>query len=290
MVRKLVYILSGFVLIYGFTRVFLVDSFIAKGNSMFPAVAEGERIFVDKTLLGPRLYTDYDFTGPRLNSIRLPGRGRLRTGDWVITNYPYACSKDTISFKINYVYLKRCSGAPGETVSIVNGFYRNDAVPGIIGSAAMQQELRDTPDSVLTEQGVVLPALQVAKELGWTIKDFGPLYVPKAGDVVPVSVADFRKYRRLIQYETGIPVHAKLCLSGRGQRAEFRRQPLFRPGPGKLYRGDCLPERRARFPKTGGDAPLPRRLAEEESGCLPLPMDEIPLFLWLRNKPVLRCR
>ena len=209
MVRKLVYILSGFVLIYGFTRVFLVDSFIAKGNSMFPAVAEGERIFVDKTLLGPRLYTDYDVTGPRLNSIRLPGRGRLRTGDWVITNYPYACSKDTISFKINYVYLKRCYGAPGETVSIVNGFYRNDAVPGIIGSAAMQQELRDTPDSVLTEQGVVLPALQVAKELGWTIKDFGPLYVPKAGDVVPVSVADFRKYRRLIQYETGIRPIAK---------------------------------------------------------------------------------
>ena len=89
----------------------------------------------------------------------------------------------------------------------------------------MQQELRDTPDSVLTEQGVVLPALQVAKELGWTIKDFGPLYVPKAGDVVPVSVADFRKYRRLIQYETGIrPIAKKGAVylgDGRGQRAQL---------------------------------------------------------------------
>ncbi len=184
-------------------RVFVLDSFIVSGESMEPVMHSGEKVYVNKMILGPRIYTDYDFSCPKLHSFRIKGFGKLRPGDVAVFNYPYARSCDTISFKINYVYIKRCIGAPGDSVSIVDGYWRNSRCPGPTGSEMYQAVLSETPDSLLILRGVTLNAFQADETRGWTIRSFGPYYVPAKGDRIDIAADTFRPYRHLILYETG---------------------------------------------------------------------------------------
>ena len=122
----------------------------------------------------------------------------------------FGWEKNRIGFRINYVYTKRCIGCPGDTVRIENGFYRNSSCPDeILGSELMQSILSGTPDSLLVAQGVFLPAMPFRKEFGWTIRDFGPLYIPGRGDSVRLDDMSVRLYRKIIEYETDEKVEVR---------------------------------------------------------------------------------
>lgn len=204
--RLLLIILSSviaLVVLHYLNRALISDTFVVTGESMEPVLHSGERVRVNKLKMGARIYTDYDFTKPMLSSFRMPGFSKAKAGDLVVANYPYARSKDTITFRINYVYLKRCYAAPGDTVRIKNGYYVNPQTGGCIGDLKYQRILSETPDSILAKTGVVLKAMQVNKKLGWTIRDFGPLPVPKKGDTIEITTDNYRTWRRPIMYETG---------------------------------------------------------------------------------------
>lgn len=190
--------------------VFVADQFRTGGESMSPILETGDHILVDKLLMGARIYTAYDFTVPELKSFRMPGIRRVRPGDVAVFNYPEGWEKDRIGFRINYVYTKRCIGCPGDTVRIENGFYRNSSCPDeILGSEVMQSILSGTPDSLLVAQGVFLPAMPFRKEFGWTIRDFGPLYIPGRSDSVRLDDMSVRLYRKIIEYETDEKVEVR---------------------------------------------------------------------------------
>ena len=195
---------AAFVMLYFGGKVLVCDRFVVKGESMEPEFHSGERVWVNKMKMGARIYTDYDFSKPTLSAFRLPGFSKLKAGDVVVVNYPYARSKDTITFRINYVCLKRCYGAPGDTVRIKDGFYVNPSDGGNLGNLKHQRILSETADSVLINKGVAINALRVNDNLRWTIRDFGPMYVPRKGDTVSVDINNYRLWKRLIQFETGI--------------------------------------------------------------------------------------
>ena len=180
---KVIYItvvtLAALVVVAALLPVFVCDQFRIGGVSMEPTLRTGDHVFVNKLLMGARIYTKYDFSDPVMESFRMPGLRKIRPGDVAVFNYPEGRDRGKIEFRINYVYAKRCIGCPGDTVSIVDGYYRNSRYPGMtIGSAMMQSTLSDTPDHLLEAQGVYLPAMPFRPEYGWTIRDFGPLYVP----------------------------------------------------------------------------------------------------------------
>lgn len=121
--HRKVWAVSGWLLLtlaclYFCLRIFVCDSFIVRGPSMEPNYHDGERVLAFKIGCGARIYTNYDFTEPRLGAFRLPGLRPIRKGDVVVFNHPYGVSEDSISFKINYVLIKRCAGAPGDSVSL----------------------------------------------------------------------------------------------------------------------------------------------------------------------------
>lgn len=72
-----------------------------------------------------------------------------------VFNYPYGVYPEKISFKINYVLIKRCAGAPGDTVRF---------------------------------------------------ESMEPCYVPARGDRIRLDSANVARYRRQIEFETGMPV------------------------------------------------------------------------------------
>lgn len=176
---------------------------------MSPTFREGEAVYVNKLIFGARIYKDFDFTKSKLYSFRLPGLRDIRVGDVLMLNYPYARCNDTINFKINYVYLKRCLGCPGDTVRIVNGFYIHPRTGKRMLCNGYSNLLNAVSDSILTTQGIVVNAFQVNKSMKWTIRNFGPLYIPSKGSKVYLTPSNYKNYKKQIQYETGCNLELK---------------------------------------------------------------------------------
>lgn len=184
-------------------RIFICDSFSIKGDSMLPTYKTGKRIWVNKLLMGARIYKDLDFEGSGLDCFRMPGLRKIRPGDVAVFNDPFERYGNRIGFIINRVFAKRCIACPGDTVSVINGFYRNSSGCDIRLPEKFQQLVASYTDSQLKEMGAIYPVYPWVKSLGWTIKNMGPLFVPGRGDSIRLDTLNARIYDRLIEYECG---------------------------------------------------------------------------------------
>lgn len=185
--------------------VFVCDQFRIGGESMYPTLESGDHILVNKLAMGARIYRKYDFSDPDMECFRMPGLRKIRPGDVAVFNFPRGRDREKIEFRINYVYAKRCIGCPGDTVGIDAGFYYNTRFPGrIFGSVSMQDALRGMSDDVLKDMVEYVAAIPYSPEFGWTVRDFGPMYIPGKGGRIAVDTSSVRLYSRMMEYETGV--------------------------------------------------------------------------------------
>lgn len=192
-------------LLYGvwlLSRCFVFDQFVIPTSSMSPTLESGDRVVVNKLLIGARIYKRFDFNlvGQPLDSWRTRGLRSLRHNDIVIFNYPIHHGR--ISFVINHVYCKRVIGLPGDTISAVNGYFRNNNYSGILGCMEKQKQLESKDEHTLRRYGVydVAPRDSSFK---WNIKDWGPLYVPRKDDIITITPYIAILYRKVLEWETG---------------------------------------------------------------------------------------
>lgn len=188
-------------LIYAIVRIFVADQFIIPTWSMSPTLVAGDRVVVNKLIMGARLYTDFDFkqNGQELKSIRMKGLRGLRHNDIVVFNYPQVGGR--IAFKINYVYCKRCVALPGDTLNIVNGIYKNNNYGDTLGLHTVQLRLAAVDETQYsTEARAVYP---FDARVGWTFKNMGPLYIPRRGDIMTLTPKEGAVYKGLLEFETG---------------------------------------------------------------------------------------
>ena len=182
-------------------RVLVFDYFTIPTGSMSPTLNPGDKVIVNKLLMGARIYTDFDFNtqGQELKSFRLKGIRRIKHNDIVVFNIPI--HDDRISFIINKNMCKRVVALPGDSLSIVDGYYVNNNYEGVLGLEKMQKKLRETPDSML--YGIVLNAYPFDEHLGWKIRQLGPMYIPRKDDVINLTPDEAAIYRRILQWELG---------------------------------------------------------------------------------------
>ena len=196
--------LSASCTLYGvwvFMRIFITDTFTIPTESMLPTLHPGDRIFVNKALMGARLYTDFRFNkeGIELKCFRTKCLRNIKHNDIVAFNMP---NKDwQIKFVINYVFCKRCIALPGDSLSIINGIYYNNNYPGKLGIYEQQLALRNFPDNLISPG--TLRAIPFEDHLPlWTIKNFGPYYIPRKGDILDINAQNAALYKILLEYET----------------------------------------------------------------------------------------
>ena len=192
----------GYWVIHYTTLIMFADQFIIPTTSMVPTLIPGDRVIVDKTIMGARIYTDFHFRkgGQRLDCFRTKGRRPLRHNDIAVFNFPRPKWKE-ISFEINNVWCKRILALPGDTLHIEDGFYRNNNYSGTLGLIEQQKALATTPDSVLIARGVFITAWLMP--IQWTVKNMGPYYIPRNGDVIRLSPNDVTLYHDIVKLETG---------------------------------------------------------------------------------------
>ncbi len=183
-------------------RVFIFDYFTIPSSSMTPTIQPGNKVIVNKLIFGPRIYTDFHFTqkGQELKSFRLKGIRDIARNDIVVFNFPV--HNDKISFRINHVYCKRVVGLPGDTVSAIYGFIHNNNTNSILGSKEKQTRLQNKTDSFLRDEKVYDVAPR-NEHFGWTIKNWGPLYVPRKGDITKISIREAILYQKILEWEIG---------------------------------------------------------------------------------------
>ncbi len=182
-------------------HVFYIDQFVIPSNSMRPTLVPGDRVIVDKTVMGARIYKDFDFNseGGELKCWRTHGTRRLKHNDIVVFNYPQ--HNWHISFVINNVFCKRCIALPGDTIWSDNGYYKNNNYEGVLGVEEEQRKLSSIEESSLP--GELACAFPYNGHLKQTIKNLLPVYVPRKGDVVAVTPYMAAYYRMYLEWETG---------------------------------------------------------------------------------------
>ncbi|MCL2502374.1 MAG: signal peptidase I [Bacteroidales bacterium] len=181
-----------FALYFGL-RIFVFDSYPVHTGSMIPAICPGDRIVVNKLIFGARLYRNLDFLdGGKLKTLRMKGYRGISYNDLVVFNHSHP-----MEFDIGTVYVKRCIGLPGDTIWIREGRYHNSSVSdGVVLKHFTQVSPHYFPDSL----HICFP---YNEELGWTILNFGPLYIPRKGDSINLYPVHAWMYKRIIMYEHG---------------------------------------------------------------------------------------
>ena len=208
--RVVLFILLVGLLHFG-RRIFIAERFIIPSESMSPTLVPGDKVWVNKLLYGARIYKSFDFEDHApLKCFRMPGLRKIRSGDVICFNYPLGYDKWTkIEFKINYVYCKRVVGTPGDTIGIKDGVTWNSNYNGIIGVQDNQLAIQNTPDSILWRTKF-MATMPFTKPM-WTMKNFGPLYVPEKGVTIELDSVGRAIYGPVIEYESGSWPDDEVC-------------------------------------------------------------------------------
>ena len=184
-------------------QIFLFSSFKIPSNSMEPGLIAGDYVLVNKLIPGARLFNVFaSLRGEQVQIVRLPGLREIRRNDVVVFNYPYPNNLDRIEMHMMKYYIKRCLGLPCDSLSIVNGYYRVNGIFEPVGNIEGQELFSVQSNKMLKDAGLYW-SFPKDSLISWNVKNFGPLYLPRKGDVIDMNRENISIYRKLIEWETG---------------------------------------------------------------------------------------
>lgn len=189
------------VLVVVLLRVFVFASFTIPSNSMEPTILSGDKILVNKLSFGARLINILDFQ-PDTNLTRVKGLRNIQHNDVLVFNFPHTKSWDKIEMNLNCYYVKRCIGLPGDTLSIINGFYHVAGCSDTLGVYSEQKRLSLMGHQELASMKGIYKTYPFRADYNWNIKDFGPLYIPGEADCLKIDTMNIKLYKKLIENET----------------------------------------------------------------------------------------
>ncbi len=189
-------------------RLFLCNFYHIPSNSMEPTIMPGDFILTNKWTYGARIFTKLKFdkdNDPPI--VRVPGLGQVKRNDVMVFNFPYRAGWDTIRMNMNLIFMKRCVGLPGDSLSIINSYYRIAGITDTLGYIPEQKRLaqyREVLDSTIMRTYPFDTLL-----FKWDIRNFGPLYIPAAGATIDLTPGNFTLYHKQITFETRSAVYMK---------------------------------------------------------------------------------
>ena len=180
-----------------------VAHFVVPTGSMEPTLIPGDRILVNKWVMGARVFDVWDsMEGKEVEIHRLPGYGKIERNDVIVFNFPHHHRWDSIGMDIMAYYVKRCVALPGDTFEIREGYNKVKGYEGMLGNEDGQYTLfRLLSENNPSKEKLLQGGFPDDERIGWNIGNFGPLYIPREGSLVPMTVEHALIYRKAIEWE-----------------------------------------------------------------------------------------
>lgn len=231
-------------LLWLFCLMFVYATFTIPTDSMQPGIKPGDVVFVEKVSTGARIFNIFAAAnGDTVKVRRIPGWRKFRRNDVLVFNFVHRNSWDTIEMNIRKYYIKRCVAAPGDTIAIEGFVYKVNGEPLLRYPSPAEFSLYYPDDSVGRSERRRGYMADLSDSIdNWTIRDFGPLTVPARDTLVPIDTITFRRYRQLIEHETGKKVACRSGIVSLGDSAitsyRFKENYYFMAGDNAVYSMD----------------------------------------------------
>ena len=198
--------LAALLVLYVLAQILLFATFKIPSDSMEPTLIEGDVISVCKPALGARIFNIWTaLKGEEVDVYRLSGFSKVRRDDILVFNFPYSEWNqwdENMKMNISNYYVKRCVAVPGDTFEIRNAHYKVYGYKGTLGCVDSQDKLLQIL-SIGEERNwsIVMKGFPRDSLVNWTIKDFGPLYIPEKGGRIWMTPVNGVLYRNAIEWE-----------------------------------------------------------------------------------------
>ena len=181
---------------------FVLASFEVPTGSMENEIMTGDFLLVNKFVFGGTTPRTLPFTNVRVPSFKLPTWWPVERGDVIVFVFPG--QRDEVEASEFAYYLKRAMALSGDTLKIVNRVvYINGK------SAPLPRNVRFNSSSI---QPATLTNPRIfPKNSAFNEDNYGPIVVPRKGDVVQLDLSTFDQWDTFIRREG----HAVERISGR---------------------------------------------------------------------------
>jgi len=206
--------------------VFIFSLFKIPSDSMNPELITGDNVLVAKPILGARVFNVFSsLRGEQTGIWRMPGFREIKRNDVLVFNFPHPNDWGKIEMHIMKYYIKRCIAIPGDIISISKGYYKIAGVDANVGNMKSQERLSERHSKDIEKN--VFFTFPFDSILHWNIKEFGPLFVPKRGDIINLNRTSAVLYKKIIEWEqkgTVSIVDGTVLLNGNPiRRYEFKK-------------------------------------------------------------------
>jgi signal peptidase I len=180
------------ILVALFLKTFIIEAYRIPSGSMENTLLVGDFLFVNKFVYGLRTPRHLPLTNLAIPSISFPAFKQVQRGDVIVFEFPGDRGRLSDPESINYV--KRCIGLPGDTVHILAGrVFVNGRELLLPPHAKWSNERYGAGWRV--EDELFPPGSK------FTVDNYGPLVVPKRGDLIELTPVAFERWKDLIQKE-----------------------------------------------------------------------------------------
>jgi len=184
-------------------KTFLIETSRVPTGSMETTIKVGDFLFVNKFIYGSSSPRTIPFTNIVLPYFQLPAIREPERGDIVVFEYPgdrdmlYNYDRNDPAKNILVVnYVKRCIGVPGDTISI------KEKVVFVNGKEGKRPANIQYMNNYVTPAGMPNPNI-FPKDAPFNEDNYGPVLVPKKGQVIKLTAENVEVWRTLIDREFG---------------------------------------------------------------------------------------
>jgi signal peptidase I len=181
-------ILGAFLLLNSF----VLASFEVPTGSMENEIMTGDFLLVNKFIFGGTTPKTIPFTSTRLPSFKLPALWDVERGDIIVFIFP-GMRDEALANDFAY-YLKRCIAVSGDTLEIRN------RIVTVNGKPFPNPRNLKFNSSMIRPLGMPDPRI-FPRGMQWNEDNYGPIVIPKKGDVVALSPEVYSRWETFIRRE-----------------------------------------------------------------------------------------
>lgn len=168
-----------------------IASFVVPTGSMENTVMTGDFLFVNKFIYGPTTPQVVPFFNIPLPFFKFPAPKDPEKGDVIVFIFPGM--REEVKSPVFQYYLKRCVATAGDTLQIINNhLFINGKLQGFPEHSNVDSSNYEDP----TDKFRTFPA-----GMNFTRNNYGPIRIPKEGDVINLTQDNYRAWATFIARE-----------------------------------------------------------------------------------------